>query len=354
MTDWHAAVVPPQATLRETLDHINRGAIRMALITDADNKLLGIITDGDVRRVLIDGKPLTTAVGTIMNSAPLTGSRDTPRSDLIRLMRQRKQIVLPITDEQGHLLDVLSLDRDFYPERLSNAALLMCGGLGTRLRPLTETCPKPLLKVGNKPILETILESLIDVGFSTFYLSVRYMADMIRDYMKDGSQYGVNIRYVEEKEPLGTAGALGLLPEQPEDDLLIMNGDLLTKMDFLDFIKTHHNSGALATMAVREYTYQVPYGVVNFDGEKITGLSEKPSYSYLVNAGIYMLSPQVIKELRREEPHYLDMPTLFNELIEGGEKTTVYPLREYWLDIGRMDDFQRAQSGYAENFGVQS
>ncbi len=350
--NWKEAVVHPRSTLTETLDKINRGSIGLALVSNPDGVLIGIVTDGDIRRALLSGKSLSSPVQEIMNQSPLTCPASMTHQEIRRFMRSHKIEQLPILDDQKRTVNVVSINSELWSSFLPNAALLMCGGLGTRLRPLTETCPKPLLRVGSKPILEIIIESLIDAGFRHFYFSVRYRSEMIRDYFGNGEQYGIDIEYVEEDDPLGTAGALGLLPDTPSDDLLVMNGDLLTKVNFQDLISHHHDSGALATMAVREYTYKVPFGVVNCKDNVITSLSEKPSYAYLVNAGIYAISPQLIDMLRARPHQPLDMPDLFNELINNGKKTLAYPLKDYWLDIGRIDDFNQAQQSAVEIFGA--
>ena len=192
------------------------------------------------------------------------------------------------------------------------------------------------------------MESFLDAGFSRFYFAVNYKSKMIEDYFGDGSRFGAEIEYLHERKRMGTAGALYFLPELPKEPILVMNGDLLTKVDFGELLDYHIEQGAAATMAVREYSYQVPYGVIDFDGERIEGIREKPSYSFFVNAGIYALSPEAVARVDKEE--FFDMPQLFNALVEAGQKTTVYPVREYWLDIGRMDDFERAQAEYGEMF----
>jgi NDP-sugar pyrophosphorylase family protein len=229
-----------------------------------------------------------------------------------------------------------------------NWVVLMAGGLGSRLRPLTDECPKPMLRVGNKPLLETIIETFIEQGFRRFFISVNYMADTIKEYFGDGSRWGAEIQYLEETSRLGTAGALSLLPEKPQAPLLVMNGDLLTKINFrqlLDFHREHHAQG---TMCVREYEFQVPYGVVKMDHHRITGFEEKPIQRYFVNAGIYVLEPQALQHI----PHgvFFDMPSLFQTLMADRQEAVVFPIREYWLDIGHMADYDRANGEFARNF----
>ena len=226
----------------------------------------------------------------------------------------------------------------------------MAGGLGTRLRPLTQDTPKPLLKVGNKPILETIIENFAKYGFVNITISVNYKADMIKEYFGDGSALGVNIDYIEESKRLGTAGALSLIKERPQEPFFVMNADLLTNVNFEHLLDFHLLERSVATMCVREYDYQVPYGVIETDGSLITSIKEKPLHKFFVNAGIYTLSPQVFEYIPKDE--FYDMPTLFEDIIANNLKSVSFPIHEYWLDIGRMEEFEQAQNEYNEVFSV--
>jgi NDP-sugar pyrophosphorylase family protein len=218
----------------------------------------------------------------------------------------------------------------------------MAGGLGERLRPLTDSCPKPMLHVGGKPILENILESFIDQGFCNFFISVNYMAEAIIDYFGDGSCWGVSINYLREDKRLGTAGALSLLPSTPEEPFFVMNGDLLTKIRFDSMLQFHKEHKAAATMAVREYDFQVPYGVVKMNGAQIQSIDEKPIHKFFVSAGIYLLAPEVMAHVPNGQ--HLDMPNLFEQTSSAGGVATAFPLREYWIDIGRLEEFEKAQN----------
>jgi NDP-sugar pyrophosphorylase family protein len=216
----------------------------------------------------------------------------------------------------------------------------MAGGLGSRLQPLTNECPKPMLRVGNKPILETILDNFIDYGFQRFYFAINYKADIITEHFGNGSKWGVDIRYLHEDRRLGTAGALSLLPEKIIDPLVVMNGDLLTKTNFKQLLDFHSLQAGLATMCVSEYDFQVPYGVVRTKDSRILGIDEKPIHRFFVNAGIYVLEPAALKSI--PSATYFDMPSLFDCIIAIDFDTSVFPVREYWLDIGHMNDFDRA------------
>ena len=346
--NWKESVIFPTASVKDVMQVMDKSALQIAFVVDAENRLLGAVTDGDVRRSILRGGDLSQSVATIMNVHPVVALRGTERAALLRLMKAKTVRQIPLVDKEDHLVGVSQMEELLYRPRRDNAVVVMAGGLGTRLRPLTDKIPKPLLKVGAKPILETILESFLDAGFHRFYFAVNYKSQMIEDYFGDGSQFGAEIEYLHEKKRMGTAGALYFLPKPPKEPILVMNGDLLTKVDFGELLDYHLEQEATATMAVREYNYQVPYGVIDFDGEQITGIREKPSYSFFVNAGIYVLSPVAVAQVNKEE--FFDMPQLFNALVMEGQKTTVYPVREYWLDIGRMDDFERAQDEYVETF----
>ena len=346
--NWKESVILPTASVKDAMEVMDKSALQIAFVVDEGNRLLGAVTDGDVRRSILRGEELSAPVGRIMNPHPIVASQGTERAELLRLMKVKTIRHVPLVDEEKRLVGLAQMEALLYRPQRDNAVVLMAGGLGTRLRPLTDKIPKPLLKVGTKPILETILESFLDAGFHRFYFAVNYKSQMIEEYFDDGSRFGAEIEYLHENKRMGTAGALYFLPEAPKEPILVMNGDLLTKVDFGELLDYHLEQEATATMAVREYNYQVPYGVIDFDGEQITGIREKPSYSFFVNAGIYVLSPEAVAQVNKEE--FFDMPQLFDELIAMGKKTTVFPVREYWLDIGRMDDFQRAQEEYGAMF----
>ena len=349
-TSWiSSCTVFPQMTIKEAMQVLDNSMLQIAFVVDEENRLLGTVTDSDVRRSILREGDLSQLVATIMNANPIVAAQGSERAALLRLMKAKKVRQIPLVDPQKRLVGLVQMEELLYRPQRDNIVVLMAGGLGTRLRPLTDKVPKPLLKVGTKPILETILESFLDAGFHRFYFAVNYKSQMIEDYFGDGSRYGAEIKYLHEKKRMGTAGALYFLPEVPKEPILVMNGDLLTKVDFGELLDYHVKQDAAATMAVREYNYQVPYGVIDFDEEqRIAAIREKPSYSFFVNAGIYVLSPEAVACVNKEE--FFDMPQLFNALVEGGKKTTVYPVREYWMDIGRMDDFERAQEEYEEMF----
>lgn len=339
MERWKDVVVSPETPLGETIRRIDQSAIQGALVVDRNYRLVGVVTDGDIRRALLDGRDVSFPTGGVMNPGPLTLAVGTTPEDALNYMRRHSIHHVPLLEMDGTLAGVYFIDELIGVVKHPNTVVLMAGGLGTRLRPLTDACPKPLLPVGGKPILERIIERFVEQGFEDFYISVNYMADMIVDHFRNGEHWGVRINYLRETEKLGTAGALSLLPERPEHAFVVMNGDLLTEVDFVSLLREHEARGVLATMAVREYEMQIPYGVVNVCDGFIESLQEKPTHKFLVNAGIYVLEPTA---LDRIPSGHIDMPMLFERLGEQG-RTWAYPLREYWVDIGRLEDLEAVQ-----------
>ncbi|MEZ8223231.1 nucleotidyltransferase family protein [Vibrio splendidus] len=340
---WNNVLIKPDNTIRDALEIINNEALRVVLVVDEQLSLLGVVTDGDIRRGLLNNLSLTSEITQVMNGSPLTADANASRDDLIAVMESNDILSIPLL-ESGKVVGLETLHGMLSKPVYQNPVFLMAGGFGTRLRPLTDTCPKPMLKIGNKPILETVIRSFIKAGFVNFYISTHYMPEQIEQHFGDGSDLGVNITYVYEESPLGTGGALGLLPKDlPQDlPLIMMNGDVLTKVDFQRLLEFHTENQADATMCVREYDYQIPYGVINGEGNKITSMVEKPIQRFFVNAGIYVVSPRVIQSV--PENYHIDMPTLLEEHMVERENILMFPIHEYWLDIGRMDDFNRAQA----------
>lgn len=347
MKDWKTIAVPSQTSMREVLAVIDRGGMQIALVVDDGCHLLGTVTDGDVRRALLRGEGLDTPAKDLMNANPVTGLVDEDETLWQRAMQRHTLRHLPLLDAKGCMVGLARYEPPQEPQR-ENLVVLMAGGLGTRLRPLTNDRPKPLLKIGSKPILETIIENFAAHGFYRFYLCINYMGDMIRDHFGDGRQWAVDIRYIEENTRLGTAGALSLLPERPQHPFFVMNGDVLTKVDFVRLLDFHQRQGSAATMCVREYHHQIPYGVIQLEGHRVRNIVEKPIQRYHVNAGIYVLNPDLLERI--PGGRYFDMPTLFDSLIRDDHAVGSFPLRDYWIDIGQMEQFEQAGSDFAQYF----
>ncbi|MCM3079670.1 nucleotidyltransferase family protein [Brevibacillus invocatus] len=349
MKNWESILITPSSSIFQALEIIDTGAKQIGIVVDDTRKLLGTITDGDIRRGLLKGKELHDPVKSVMNAFPIVASVYDTKESIFQLMRFKNLRAIPVIDEEGCVIQIETMDDLLQPIKHENIVVLMAGGLGSRLRPLTDECPKPLLKVGERPVLETIMKNFIENGFYRFIISVNYKAEMIKDYFKDGSQWGVQITYIEESKRLGTAGALSLLPKRPDKPFFVINGDLLTKVNFEQLLDFHNSYRSIGTMCVREFTQQVPYGVVRLDRQKLIEIEEKPVQKFFVNAGMYLLDPSSLDFIPKNE--FYDMPTLFDKLIKQNLQTTAFPIREYWLDIGRLADFERANHEFAEVFG---
>jgi dTDP-glucose pyrophosphorylase len=336
------------STIEGALSVINSGAVKIALVVDTDNKLLGTLGDGDIRRGLLRKKKLNDTVEDIYFKNPTTANKGSTKEDLLRLCLINGVAQVPIIDEDWKVIDLFVIDDGLLKKQHKNHVVLMVGGLGTRLRPLTENTPKPMLEVGGKPILETIVKRFVDSGFTNITMCLGYKSNVIRDYFRDGDDFGANIDYIVEDRRMGTAGALTLLNKKLINPFFVMNGDLLTNIDFEKMLDFHIENDARATMCVREYDIEVPYGVVNIVNEDITSIEEKPIHSFFVNAGVYLLNTECVNLIPKGE--FYDMPSLFEELILNNEKTISFPLSEYWLDIGKISDYERADAEYRNVF----
>jgi dTDP-glucose pyrophosphorylase len=348
VTHWKNVVLTRNATLKDSIRCIDASALQVALVLGPGSELVGMLTDGDVRRALLRGIGMDATVEKAMNANPMTAPVGSLPDWLRGEMRRNSIRHLPLLDSTGRVVDLATLNDLTGMTRRDNWIVLMAGGLGSRLSPLTDNCPKPMLKIGDKPLLETILEKFIEDGFYRFFISVNYLAEVVKSHFGDGSRWHVEIVYLHETERLGTAGALSLLPGTPEQPLLVMNGDVLTKVNFHQLLDFHESHAAAATMCVREYEFQVPYGVVTTDAHRIVSIDEKPVQQFFVNAGIYAIAPEMLSRIPAKQ--FFDMPTLFSEAINAGQETAVFPLREYWMDIGHVADLHRANGEYREFF----
>ena len=347
MRDWKRAILKNSKTMRDAIELLDYEETKIVMVSDNFGKLVGTITDGDIRRALIKRQDMDTKLSEIMFKEPTVAHENDSESFIMSIMKNLSLRQIPIVDDHRHIIG-LKIGKDFLRSQTKdNPVFLMAGGFGTRLQPLTKDIPKPLLNVGGKPILEIILNQFIELGFHIFYISTHYKAEMLSKYFGDGSNWGVSINYIYEERPLGTAGALGLL----QHDLLnlpviVMNGDLLTKVNIDHLLSFHNEQGGVATMAVREYDFQVPYGVVEVEDQQIKSIVEKPTQSFFVNAGVYVLSKSIIKKIDKGE--YLDMTNLLAQEISNLEQINMFPIHEYWQDIGQHEQFEQAQLDYKE------
>lgn len=335
-------------TIKEALRIINESSKQILLVVDDTGKLIGTVNDGDIRRGLLKGVTLDDTIETVYFKKPTVANINDTKENIIRIASAKKIHQIPIVNNEGTLVGLDTLDELIAKKSKSNPVVLMAGGLGTRLGELTKTTPKPMLHVGNKPILETIIENFSKYGYNHFIISVNYLSHVIEEYFGDGSQLGVSIKYVHEQKRMGTAGALSLIRDRLTEPFFVMNGDLLTNINFEHFHKYHIDQNAVGTMGVREYDFQVPYGVVNIDSGKISSITEKPTHKFFVSGGIYMLSPKALAMV--PENDFFDMPSLFESIIANEENAVSFPIHEYWLDIGRVNDYERANSEYNEIF----
>lgn len=349
MLHWKNSILPPSATLTDVMANLNETGARIVNIVDDGDQLLGIITDGDLRRALLKGCGMKALAQSIMRKDFTSAGPNDSNVHVAKIMQEKGLLQIPVLDTAGRIIEIKFLADVLKTPARENWVLLMAGGLGTRLLPLTKNTPKPLLPVGGKPVLENILETFRAQGFEKFFISVNYLAEQIEKYFGDGSKLGVQITYLHEKERMGTAGALSLLPEPPSAPMLVMNADVLTRLNYAAMLEFHELNNAAATMGVREYKQEVPYGVIKTEGNRLMGIVEKPVQQYFVNAGIYTLSPSAIKALP-EHCGFFDMPELFLRLMDQNLNTAAYPIRDYWLDIGRPEDLERANLEYNKIF----
>ena len=348
MKDFDKVKVSPSCTIQEVLKIIDSGAIKIAIVVDKNNKLLGTITDGDIRRAILDGKSLKDSIKDIYCKKPMAVSINENKESIIKICTYKKIYQVPVIDNEEKVIDIVLLDELLKPKCYPNKVILMVGGLGTRLRPLTENVPKPMLNIGGKPILQTIIEQFANYGFINIIMCVNYKYDVIQNYFGDGSKFGVSIDYILENKRMGTAGALSLLKNKPKKPFFVMNGDLLTDVNFENMLEFHIKNNAVASMCVREYDLQIPYGVVNVKDGEIKSIEEKPIHKFFVNGGIYILNPECIDYIPENE--FYDMPTLIEKLIKINKKVIPFPIREYWLDIGRIEEYEKAQIEYKKIF----
>jgi dTDP-glucose pyrophosphorylase len=328
---------------------IDRGRLGIALVVDADGRLLGTVTDGDLRRAILRGVALDAAIDRVMNRDFTAVGRDATVSSVLELMRVRSIRQIPVLDAGGCMIALYFLPDLVEPSTRPNWAVIMAGGEGRRLRPLTEETPKPMLPVGERPLLENTVALLVSHGFRHLFISIHHLGDQIQTHFGDGEKFGCHIAYLRERKPLGTAGALSLLPERPRDPLLVVNGDLLTDVNLSALMDYHVETGCAATQCVREYVFQIPFGVVRCEEGQVIGVEEKPLQRLLINAGIYVLSPALLKLVPVD--HEISMPDLLAQARREGYRVAAFPIRERWIDIGRPEDYYWAHQNWTVEEG---
>lgn len=338
---WQHALLTNSATLQEAISNLDKVAIKIVLVVDGTGRLEGTISDGDIRRGLLRGLDMSSPITTVIHRNPFVVPPNMARETIMQLMLANKIQQIPVVDENRQVTGLHLWEQITTQQPKPNAMVIMAGGKGTRLRPHTEHCPKPMLPVGGKPMLEHIIERAMTNGFSHFILAIHYLGHMVEDYFGDGAKMNARIEYIRENSPLGTAGALGLLAHPPEAPFIVTNGDVLTDINYGELLDFHIRHQAAATMAVRTHEWQHPFGVVQIQGLDIVGFEEKPIARSHINAGIYVLSPESLNVLNTNES--CDMPTLFERLQASKQRTVAYPMHEPWLDVGRPSDYETAQ-----------
>lgn len=338
---WRQAILSPESTIQQAIINLDQVAIRIVLVVNEANELQGTISDGDIRRGLLRGLDLASPIANVIHRNALVVPPEMGRDTVRQLMVANKILQIPVVDEQKRLVGLHLWNEIATPPCRTNLMVIMAGGKGTRLLPHTENCPKPMVMVAGKPMLEHIIERAKLEGFSNFVLAVHYLGEMIKDYFGCGDRLGVKISYLSENLPLGTAGALGLLVPCPEEPFVVTNGDVLTDIRYGDLLDFHIRQDAVATMAVRAYELQHPFGVVHTRGVEIVGFEEKPVAHSYINAGVYALSPESLSAISAGA--HCDMPTLFERLRENKQRTVAYPMHEPWLDVGRPADLDAAR-----------
>lgn len=342
MHDLSNVIVQKTATIRDAMRMLDAGSQRIVLVLDSDSRLLGTVTDGDIRRGLLGDADMQDKVSQIMNKKPYTSSHLSTREQRLKLMNQHDLTAIPILDESNRVVGLETLNQAMQPERHDNPVFIMAGGFGTRLQPLTDHCPKPMLRVGDKPMLEHLINQFKNHGFHDFYISTHYLPDVISNYFGNGERWNVSIKYVHEATPLGTGGALGLLPKNLiTKPLIVTNGDVLTKLNYSQLLHHHETKKFDATVCVREDEYRVPFGVIEAEDHLVTSMVEKPTYRYNINTGIYVLNPEIIDGLKPGQR--IDLPNLLEQHRQSKKLIGIYTSYEYWLDIGQMKDYQKAQ-----------
>ncbi|EAI4440788.1 TPA: nucleotidyltransferase family protein [Campylobacter lari] len=326
------------ASIQEALKIIGSERVRIALVVEND-KFLGVISDSNIRRALLNGKKLEDSIETIYTKNSLTIKENTSKEELLKLASQTDIYDFPVLNSENEVIAIKSIASILKEKSFENEVVLMVGGLGSRLGELTKNTPKPMLKIGKKPILENIVLNFKEQGFKKFIFCVNYKKEVICDYFQEGKSWGVEISYIKEKQKLGTAGALSLVKDMKKS-FIVMNGDILTKLDFDQLIQEHKKSKAVMSVVLREFEQQIPYGVVKISNNDIKDIEEKPMQKFLVSAGIYVLEPEVLKYIKKDV--YLDMPNLIKRLLDKKLKINSYILQDYWIDIGRLEEYEKA------------
>ncbi|EIU9967814.1 nucleotidyltransferase family protein [Campylobacter coli] len=341
--DINKLKLTPDSSIEEALKVVGQERVRLGIIVDKKDNFLGVISDSNIRKALIKGKNLQSKIKDIYTKNPITIKENTSKNELLKLSAKTDIYDFPVLNDKKEVISIKSISSLLNRQVNSNFVIIMAGGLGTRLKELTKDTPKPMLKVGKKPILESIVQRLKEQNFENFIFCVNYKKQIIEDYFKKGKDFGVKISYIKERKKLGTAGALSLIKQDFKESFIVMNADILTELDFNELLKVHKDSKALMSVCVREFKQQIPFGVIEQNKGFITNITEKPVQKFLVSAGIYVCEPEILELLNKNE--YLDMPELI-KLVMQKDRVNTYLIHDYWIDIGRLDEFVKANEEF--------
>ena len=334
--DWMRAAIHEDATIEEAIINLEMTALRVSLVVNKNEKLIGIITDGDIRRGFIKGHDLGSPVSQILNSDPVTVDVEVTTQKIVSLMEELKIQHIPVVDGSMKVRGLFVLESRPKSNSHLNRVVIMAGGKGIRMRPLTENTPKPMLLVAGKPMLEHIIERFIKQGFSEFTICISYLGELIKEYFEDGSNWDVKIEYLSEESPLGTAGSIRNLQNVGDLPFIVTNGDIISEIDMADLVGFHVEQRAVATMAIRPYEIQNQFGVVETNGNEITAITEKPIYRTHISTGVYVFEPNVVKLFPNSD--VLQMPELFDHLRNLGKRTLAFHIQDQWIDVAKQDD----------------
>ena len=339
---WHKIILSPSDSISEAIENINNNSYGIVLVTNKQNKLIGTITDGDIRRGLINHVSIDAPIKNIMCKNPRTALYNSSNKDILNLFSKYGIMHIPLIDENNQIKDIKTLKNLFLKNEHDNPVFIMAGGFGKRLQPLTNSTPKPMLNINGKPILEIILSQFIDYNFNNFYISTYYKSEKIKSYFKNGEMLNVSIKYIDEDKPLGTAGALRLLPFQSfSSPIVMMNGDLITKVNIETFLKYHNENQNEITIGATKYEFEVPYGVIDTHDNNFKSIIEKPKRNFFINAGIYIIEPEIVETIQKGKS--IDMPTWINKMYGDNKKISIFPIFEYWVDIGNKSELDKVK-----------
>ncbi|MCK4809398.1 MAG: nucleotidyltransferase family protein [Candidatus Omnitrophica bacterium] len=341
--------VSDRVTIKKAVEFIDKGKLGIVLVIDKQGRLSGIITDVDVRKGILKGVSFSSPVKNIMNKKSITVLEGTGREDILSMMKQHNIRQIPVLNEKGQVEGIEIINDYFKQETYPNDVVIMAGGLGKRLHPLTKNIPKSMLTIGDKPLLENMLETFKAQGFINFIITISYKKETIKKYFGNGKKWGVNIRYLVENKPLGTAGALSLFDKRTmKHPFLVVNSDLLTAVNFSHMLDYHNNHKDMVTVGIKDYIVDIPYGIIKLKGSSLEHFEEKPSYQVYINAGVYVFNPEVLKYVKRNEP--LLMTDFIETVKNKGGNVGCFPIHEYWMDIGHIDNYKKAKKDFRKVF----